>query len=212
MSKKWSQLSISLGPLVYSTCPLVADTDEVVNKYCFVHWVWGARHNKTVFDKAAGELIGHLVEIRTGIIVYSTEMFQPAKPSARSQVVVGLSGASMEKQKFGLLSYDWLPPEASIIRRIFQVCDVDRPQRYVVFIVRTPSWQLESRILTCAACLLDFHLPCNQQLETTLGSRCAAEACLRRICRPKKPMPRYHLACKTRIILLVCRFIFSESS
>ena len=41
-----------------------ADTDEVVYKYCFVHWVRGARHNK-----AAGELIGRLVKTRPGIIV-----------------------------------------------------------------------------------------------------------------------------------------------
>ena len=51
MSKKWSQLSISLGPLMSTTMQkhmffvripdkCCADTDEVVNKYCFVHWVW----------------------------------------------------------------------------------------------------------------------------------------------------------------------------
>ena len=76
------------------------EKDEVVNKYCFVVWVWGARHNTTVFHKAAGELIEGRVELRARIIVYSSEMFQLAKPFGRSQVVVGVD-ASMEKQRFG---------------------------------------------------------------------------------------------------------------
>ena len=44
--------------------------------------------NTTVFHKAAGELIEGRVEFRARIIVYSSEMFQLAKPFARSQIVV----------------------------------------------------------------------------------------------------------------------------
>ena len=65
-----------------------AETDEVVNKNCFVVWVGGARHNTTVFDNAAGELIERRVELRARIIVHSSEMFQLAQPFALSQIVV----------------------------------------------------------------------------------------------------------------------------
>ena len=61
-----------------------AETDEVVNKYCFVVWVCGARRDTTVFHKAAGELIECRVELRARIIVHSSKMFQFAKPFARS--------------------------------------------------------------------------------------------------------------------------------
>ena len=98
-----------------------AETDEVVKKYCFVLWVLSARHNTTAFDKAAGELIERLVELRARIIVYSSEMFLPAKPSARSQVVLGGVDAPMEKQRFGSRSSARLPPEASRSQRMFHV-------------------------------------------------------------------------------------------
>ena len=90
MLKKLSQLSILLGPLKWSStakahvfrsypCQFLHRKREVVNKYCFVVWVWGARHNTTVIHKAAGELIERRVELRARIIVYSSEMFQLAK-------------------------------------------------------------------------------------------------------------------------------------
>ena len=56
------------------------------------------RHNKTIFDKAVGE-IGRLVEIPAEMIVYSTEMFQPVNPFARTHVVVQDVGAPMQKQR-----------------------------------------------------------------------------------------------------------------
>ena len=71
MSNKWSlplnlAKSIDVNPtkkhmsLVRIRASCCADTDEVVNKSCFAHWVWGARHIKTVFATAVGELIIHL--------------------------------------------------------------------------------------------------------------------------------------------------------
>ena len=65
------------------------------------------------------------MEIRDGIVVYSTEMFQLARLFARSQVVVGDVGASMENQRFRLRSSARLPPEAYRIRRMFHVFDMD---------------------------------------------------------------------------------------
>ena len=123
--------STNVKPMQQHTSPVrmpvncCADTDELVNKYCFVHWVWGARHNTTVFDKAAGEFDGRLVEIRAGIIVYSVETFNLPHPVTPSQVVVGDVGASMEKQRFGLRFPARLRPAASRSRRMFQAFDVD---------------------------------------------------------------------------------------
>ena len=128
-----------------------------------------------------------LVEIRAGITVYTTEMFHPVKPSARSQVVVGDVGTSMKTQSFGLRASARLAPEASRTRRMFLVFEIDsRP-----FPIGTlcslcelrPSREFEGPILTCVACLLDFRLSCNQHVETVLDSRCAAEAGLHRICQ-----------------------------
>ena len=153
------QKHMSLVRIPVNCC---ADTAEFVNKYCFVHMVWGPKQNKTVFDEPAGELIGLLVEILAGVIVYTTEMFQPVTPFARSQVYVEDVGASMEKQRFELLSSARLPPETSGIRRMCQIFDVDpRPvpngTSCSVCELR-PSWQLESQpILASAACLLHFH-------------------------------------------------------
>ena len=135
MLTKLSQLSTLLGPLKWSStakahvfrsypCQFLRRKREVVNKYCFVVWVWCARHKTTVFDMAAGELIEGRVELRARIIVHSSEMFQLAKPFARSQVVVGVD-ASMEKQKFGSRSSARLPPEASRIQRTFHVFNED---------------------------------------------------------------------------------------
>ena len=56
------QSHMSWVRMLVSCC---ADTDEVVKKYCFLHWVRCARQNKTVFDKAACELIGRLVANRS---------------------------------------------------------------------------------------------------------------------------------------------------
>ena len=107
------------------------------------------------------------VEIHDEITVYSTEMFEHARPFARSQVVVGDVVASREKQRFRLRSSVRLPPEAYRIRRMIRVFDVDsRP---------VPSG---------SSCSVS-----NQPLETMLCSRCAAEASLDRICRFYKPMP-----------------------
>ena len=69
-------------------CELLRRKREVVNKCCFVVWVWGARRDTTVFHKAAGELIERRVELRARIIVHSSEVFQLAKPFALSQIVV----------------------------------------------------------------------------------------------------------------------------
>ena len=55
------QEHMSLVRILASCC---ADTDEAVNKSCFAHWVWGARHSKTVFATAVGELIGRLWRLR----------------------------------------------------------------------------------------------------------------------------------------------------
>ena len=80
ISKKRSQL-LNLA-MSTDVKPINCCDDAVENliKFCFVHWVWGARQNRRVFDTAAGELIGLLVEIRAGIIVSSSDTFQPAKP------------------------------------------------------------------------------------------------------------------------------------
>ena len=138
-------------------------TGEVVNKCCFVHWVWGARHNKTVLDKAAGELVGRLVEVRAGIIVYSTEMFQPATPFHARKSLWGMSAHRCRKK----VRFTFFSTNVSSLRRGF-----------------TSSSQI-----LAAACLLVFHPSCNQLLGTMLGSRCAGEARLHRICRLYKSMP-----------------------
>ena len=132
-------------------------------------------------------------------------MFQLAEPWARSQVVVEHLVASMEQQRVGLRSSARLPPEASmdsgpVPGGTCSVCEL------------RPSWQLEGQTLTCAGCLLDFHLSCSQHIETRLGSRCAAEACLHRVCCPHKSMPTLPLCMQdSGLFCCVCRFTFSES-
>ena len=93
--------------------------------------MWGARRDTTVFHNAAGELIERLVELRARIIVYSSEMFQIAKPFALSQIVVGGVDASMEKQRFVFRSSAGLPPEAPRIQRTFHVFNEDSRQLFI---------------------------------------------------------------------------------
>ena len=170
--------------------------------------MWGARpHN------AAGELIGRLVEIRAGIIVYSTDMFQLATTPLHARKLQGEMLAQMERQRFGLRSSARVPPEASGTRRMFQVFDVDwraGPSGTSSLCELWPSWQLEGQLFCFVLRAFCFHLSCSQQRETILGSRCAAEVCLQRTCRPYKPMPTLP-SCKARDSF-ACRFPLSESS
>ena len=223
MLKKLSQLSILLGSLMWSStakthvfssypCELLRRKREVVNKYCFVVWVGGARHNTTVFDNAAGELIERLVELRARIIVYSSEMFQPSKPfcarkslwevsthrwRSRGSCYVLLRGCHQRLQEFNerFMSSMRIHVHFSSVRRVD--C--------------ASSWQLEGKILTCCACLLDFHISCNGQLVKLVGSRCATEACLHQLCRPCKSMPTLPPCMQdSGFFCCVCSFTFSE--
>ena len=184
MSKKWSQLSIPLGDV----------------------------------KPSAAHVFGRLVEIRAGIVVYSTENVSTCQNPLHARKSLWEDvGAPMEKQRFGSRSSARLPPKASRIRRMFQVFGMDSspvPSGSSRLLCELrPSWQTEGQEATCAACFRDFHISCNQQLETMNGSRCAAEACLHRIWRLDKPMPTVPLCMQdSGFFCRGCRFTFSESS
>ena len=96
----------------------------------------GARQNKTVFDKAAGEFTVRLVEIRAGIIMYSTEMFQPAKTlctlGSRCGRCRRIDGETEVRVAFFSVQ---ISKNVSSLQRGF----TSSSQRHVVFIVRAPS-------------------------------------------------------------------------
>ena len=192
ISKKRSQLlnlAMSTDVKPINCCD---DTDEVVIKFCFVHWVWGARQNRTVFDTAAGELIGLLVEIRVGIIVSSSDMFQPAKPSfPLASRCVGCrrhdGEAEVRDTFFSKVATTSVHNSTNVssLRGGFT-----SSYQLVVLIVRTSSILATRKPTDIDLCCVPSGLPLVLQPAAKMpGIRCDAAAGLHWVCHPYKPMP-----------------------
>ena len=181
-----------------------ADTDEVVNTYCFVHWVRGTTRQS----------VTRLLVIWLGVWWSQRCSHLPNRLHARKSLwgcrrVVGETrGPGYVLQH----ACDQTRPELDECSQTSTWISRPAPSGTRSLCELRPSWQLGGQILTCFACILDFHRSCNQQLETLLDSRCAAEACLRRKCRPHQSMPTLPSCMQdTGCFSCVCRIIFSES-
>ena len=114
---------------------------------------------------------GCFVETRAGIIVYSTEVFQPAKPTARSQVVVVMIGRHIDGNRgSGYVLQRGRHQKRPAVDNCFKSSTwihVQFPAVRPIVTIRRPSIDLR--------CVLSG-------FYTIRATSCAAETCLHRMC------------------------------